>query len=246
MPDREINTKSNRLDKDLTDLFGVLDGGLLPRIKEGLAKGSLTKAGFRDLFPDGAFTLASALTNPLNYKQIAKGKDKKSRAVIDEARDRVSKELSEVLTHSIALERYRGLGSEGDKLEDSSLGENFNRISNVSHAVFWCGKPEALAPMVRVGFLNSSKRLLLDSTMQIHDVSFLAVAMVKIMTEVMQNASDLAQEDRLDTTGGQQLLKRLSAIEEDLAKAKGFLSAYGFDVDSDDRADSEASDGTKE
>lgn len=246
MPDREINTKSNKLDKDLTDLFGVLDGGVLPRIKEGLAKGSLTKARFRDLFPDGALVLAVGLTSIPNYEHIVKGEDDQSRALIDEARDRVTEELSEVLKHPVTVERCVDISTGGNEQTVSPLRESFNCIATISHTLSFNGTPDALLPGVRVGFISPSSRLLLDSTLNINDVSFLAETIVKIMTEVMQSAFDLARENRLDTAGGEKLLERLSKMEANLSKAKEFVSPYTSETGSAAGDGTEPSDEAKE
>ena len=245
MPDREIHTRDKKLDKDLTDLFELLEGGELPRLRAGLAKGTLTKAEFSDLFPNGALRLAVALIDPANYKHIAKEENSQALKVFEEARDGVSRELSNVLMHPLAREQRVSILAGRSRLEDSPLGDSFNRISYISHSLSWHGAPDALLPTVRVGFENAYKRLLLDSTLQIDDVSFVAMSLVEILTELMESGFDLAAKDRLGVSDSHLLEERLSVMEEYLAKARGFLTAFESTGASNDSDSPEAADPTK-
>lgn len=230
MPDREINTSSRKLDRNLTDLFAILEGRALPRIKDGLAKSTLTKAEFKTLFSDDAFLLAVGLTSATNYESIVAGESEQSRAVIDEARDRVSEKLSDILTHPVAVERFRdpSFGDASDKA--SGLGENLNIISRTSHIHTWFGTPEALVPAVRVGFISRSNRLLLDSTLVLDDVAFVGATMVRILSEMMEQAEVLAREKRVDLGDKEKLADKLRNIEKHLSKAKELASACGIEI----------------
>lgn len=242
MPKSEINTGFAQLDSDLTDLFAVLEGEVLPRIKDGLAKNTLTKAELGSLFPRGAFKLSVALSSAPNYALIVTGKSKQARGVIDNARDLVSKELKDLLTHPIAVERLRGLESEDAQDEKSPLGENLNSISRTEHAHMWFGTPEALVPAVRIGFISRSRRLLLDSTLQLDDLAFVAVTMVKILAEMMERAEKLARDKRINVGDADKLGDRLRTIEEHLTKAKKLAHVYGIEINGASDPESEDTD----
>ena len=239
MPERRINTSSGKLDKDLASLFGVLEGQALNSIKEALTDGTLTRDKLRELFPDGSLALAAGLVDPSSLEMIVNGETDDSRAVIDEARDRVLKELGDILA-----ERIREIGADSPT-HVSPLAENFKVISRLSHALTWFGEPESLIPAVRVGFIGRSDRLLLDSTLRVDDVAFVAEAMVKIMTEVLEGAADLSKQGRLDSQGWNKLPERLRAMDENLVKSKEFAAACGVEMDRGSSSDSDAADAPK-
>lgn len=244
MPKRERDSRSDKLNKDLADLFAILDGEGIHRIKQVLADDTLTKTKLRELFPDEALRLAVGLTTPSNFEKIVKGETVASRAVIEEARDGVLEELGDISKHPVVVEHLDDLASARAE-EKSPLNESLNVISRLSHAYTWFGTPDMLAPAVRVGFISPSGRLLLDSTLAADDVAFVAAAMVKIMTELMEGAVDLAKHKRLDSNGWGKLADRLRAMEENLVKSKEFLAACDVEVDRGSSSDSDAADAPK-
>ena len=228
------------------DLKRLLEFGEAPDLQERLSRVTdprLSVDEIVSIVPLSALRLAKGLLeiDEDGYRQMRNGISTEAQPFLDRARQFAIDELAPVVRHpsvqALIEDVANQLTGTGPRI---SAATRLNVITGVSHAVFFIRDQDQFVPSVRVFVDAHDNKQLIDSTLELDDVAFLASGLVQALksglaqTKAIDGPSRLTLSDESNRRlckGIRELLGECSAVEE-LAREFGLdLSAPDGDAD---------------
>ncbi len=249
MPELNIDTGRSELDGDLRVLFDLHESGRLADIRSELVSAELSLKQFTEKVPGELLRIGTALSNPLNYTAVLDEVADKARPILENARQIVETELTEILSHPLGFKHLdRFLKAERDEKKPlSGLAKSLHVVGAIDGALQWLGEPPELAPAVRIAFLNREREVLLDTSLHWNDLFYVIGGLLTIATRSLEAGRVLHDKGQLalDSELLGKLAAQLNEIDSSLRAIRALARAYDIPLEtSNGPAAAEAGKGT--
>lgn len=222
----EIETGIPVLDDDLRVLFAMQERGELSALRDILANPKLTETDFDRRVPAALLRLSMGLLAPGNFKEMTKLISESSRPLLEQARQVLSAELSNLQSHALAQKRLRQLSR--PEPFTAPLVQSMHVITRVHSIDTWLGTPPNLRPAVQVAFADKEGALLLNTLLDWDDLFFVAYSLLKVAAQSMDRGKPLFEHGQIKFEDEWRIPERIRDIGQALAKIQALAPYYGL------------------
>jgi len=224
MTKKRINTGITELDRDIEELFEAAEKNQLQELSRAVS--SLPEQELVELLPDGILRLAFVLSSD-RFDELRSEAEEESRPTLDRAKRLVEEHFPNLFQSAAAEKAIARLAVDSQK-DLHPLADSMNVISSISPLYGWVGAPPALRPIVRIGFMNQKRRMLLDSSFDWDDLAYVLAALAKVLAGLMEAGKPLAEAKQLNLSDASRVAERLSQLEGSLDRVRKLYSLYGI------------------
>jgi hypothetical protein len=227
MAELEVNTGDDALDEDLKLLFEVCATDRAEDIRKAIVDQKVSDEEFVALVPESLARIAYALGNPSVSPALSEAIRPEARPLLERAKALVDEKLRFLVTDPRTLARLQG-GISDQPMHP--LGENLNVIANISQVTHWWGSPPNLTPAIRIGLINARKRLLLDTTVDWHELAYLISGLTHVLSAAMSAGQELAKLNLVKVDQAEAIAQRIREAQESLDKIKSLGPLYRIEL----------------
>lgn len=229
---QEIITGSIELDEDLQALFELLsESTKVNTVKEAISDSSLTFEQFIDVVSPDIVRLSSSLLTKEKYAKLLKSLPENAIATVKKAKSMIEKNFGDILNHP-AIKSILRDGQRDEKSETETLtGDAFNTIEDITWVQTWRKTRSGLLPTARLGLQNNRGKILLDSTLDWEQLSYMIYRLMQVFSNLLENAKAAVELEQLDLSDRDRLAREIRYMQELLDNITKFASYYKIKVE---------------
>jgi hypothetical protein len=210
------------LDQDLKELFEICQTKRLDTIKRAVANSELSSEDFLKIVPKSLIRLSANLTGP-GFNLLLEEVYDDSIHLLREARSLIEEHFGNLFENPAARSVLSKEREIRDKVEDSLADSS---ISGFNYYCIWTSSAPELTPAVRIGMKNRKGKLLLDTTTDWRELSYLLQGFTEIFVELLEKGKALAETGQIDLSDAEEVGERIGKTLESFRKIEELGPSY--------------------
>lgn len=213
-----------QVETGLTELEALLaNKASITAAQAALADRKLPAGEFAVAIPSGVLQILVALRNPGAFEQIRADSSPEVQGRMDVLREKALTLLRGVESHPVVVRQLAETARRTTASTGSDNDFKLNTINSISWMPLWAHNDEGITPMVRISLLDESNRQLLDTTLNLDGLTYVASTLLMVLGDELERTTslrnnvplspavvDLPSEERLEKLRAS--LKRVEAV----------------------------------